>query len=567
LILDAAGKGGVALWRQEKFDGTNTSVRLHGCAYHGFNTPSGPDLTGAQLVDEHVDAAANRPVRLFDGAATSTGAVVAVVQESGGTEELYIRAYDGKGNHFDLPGSATHDNGTTTTIDAVRAVPGSGDDATVYFLQDDGTGDVHLYGRRYKGSTDRTVDDLSLGQPLSRMGPTFGSVTDVAVSSQNGRAFVVFRQEEGAEHGVFGLRVDAGGNVVTGPTRLSSTGATQVSAAVLEVSNQSRVLVLFREGTDLQARVVSTSSFGLGVSGAPDTVATGAPVGAIDTATDGHGNFLVAFESGTTGSGVSILFRRYYHLNAAWEAGPNAASAAGSATMDYVKPVIEAAGNGQALILFQADDGGTGDLSLLAVTYDSSQVPSFSTVSPVDTDGLNLNGLDVAKGSIAIEPQTGKGFIVFTQDVDPTATVRNRIFIRGFDLTLIGTANPVYHVAAVDKSVGGATLQTEVTLFENALGPDGRGFLVHAESLPAGPNDTVTHLFAQPYDTGAFTFGTAEVASRSMNIGAGTVSGEGVDGTKILLGPAGEAFLLHTVSQTDTGIPATYRRLFANVYR
>jgi hypothetical protein len=569
LLLDRAGQGGVALWRHEEFDGTNTSIRLHGNSYHGFNNPPGMDFTGAQMVDEHPTAGSNRPVTLFDGAATANGAVAAIVQDSGGSAELYIRAYSGKGAHFAAPGGPSHDNGTTEPVTAVQVVPSAGDDATVYFLQDDGFGTVHLYGRVYRDAS-AIVSPLrgpAANTPLSNSGPTFGSVTHLSVAALGGRAFVAIRQAEGSGFALYGLRVDPDGSV-TGPSRLSSSGSTQVGPGQIEVSAVSGVLTLFTEGSDLKARVLSAATFGQAPPGTPHTVASsGNPVGLFDSASDNFGNFLVVFESGVTGTGISIEFRRYYHISGTWETGPLQVSPSGTATLDYVRPVIEAAGGGRAMITYLADDQGIGDLSLAAVTYDSSRNPSLSTPSPVDADALALNGLDVDQVSIAVDPQSARGFIVFAQDADPSGTVRNRLYLRGFDLSQIGSSNPVFTVATMDLSAGGPSTPTEVTFFENAVGQDGQGFLVHGETLPAGPNATVVHLFARSFDAGTFTFGQAEPVSRSLNPGAGNVSGEGVESSKVLMGPGGEAFMLHALTQTDSGGPTTYRRLFANIYR
>ena len=52
-----------------------------------------------------------------------------------------------------------------------------------------------------------------------------------------------------------------------------------------------------------------------------------------------------------------------------------------------------------------------------------------------------------------------------------------------------------------------------------------------------------------------------------MNVGTGAWTGESVDSTLPLLGADGRAYLLHTVTQTDTGSATAYRRLFANIYR
>jgi hypothetical protein len=572
LALDTAGTGGIAVWRQREIMGANTIVRLFGASYHGYNQAPSPMLRGVQHIDEHA-ADPNRPVILYDGAGTTTGAVTAFVQDVAGSEELFIRVYDGTGNQFDLPGLTSQDNGTPGAIQDVKVVAGQGDDAFIFFLQDDGTGTIHLYGRWYRAS-DRTLVNLRVGMaanvPLSNTGGTYGSVTDLAATSRAGRAFAAFRQVDGTGFEVFGLRVDADGTV-TGAARFSSGSGTALGAPSLVAGSAGRGLVLFQEGQALMARVVALASFGQTPPGTPDSVSGSGPVGAVEASGDGFGNFLVAFESGTSGgNGISILFRRFFNVSNAWESGPLAVSPAGTANIDYRMPKIQATVGGRGLILFKVNDRSSvpADMSLMAVTYDAAQATSLAAPVIVDNDAATLNGLDVDTAAIAMEPLSGRGFITFTQDTDGTVNVQNRLFSRGFDLSRIGTANPVFYVTAVDMTEGGASAQTEVSLFLSAVAGDGKGFLVHTERIPTGmPSTTVTHLFARPFDADTFTFGPTKVASRLMNPGAGNVWGEGVDSTKVLLGPNNEAFILHTVLQADAGIPTTYRRLYANIHK
>lgn len=568
--LGEGGREGVALWRHREVSGVETTVRLHGNKYHGFNLAAPPELTGAVLVDEHPESTTDSSVTMFDGTGTSAGGIVAFVQEEAGTPELYIRGYLADADRFEMPGLYTQDNGSAGDIRALRVSPGRGDDAFVFFLQDDGAGTDRLYGRHYRAATG-LVEPLRGGAAvsLSLSGPSYGAVTDLDAASLGGRVFVVFRQAEGAGHGAFGLRVDADG-AVTGPVRLGSPGAFDAGPPRVLASTRNTVLALFSEGDELQARVCTAEQFGTAVTGDPATVDGdgSAPAGAFDADVDGFGNYLVACETGTPAAGRTIEVRRYFHDLQQWET-PLAASGQGTGTLDHLDPRVRAEASGRAVLLYRrVDASASGDVSLMATTFDAGAQPIVASPIAVDVDGTTPSGLDVSAGSIALDAGTGRGFIAFTQDADATASVRDRLYVRGFDLARIGTATPVFYVTPVDMTVGGASAQTQAVLFEAGIGEQGRGFLVHGENLPGAAADTLTHLFCRPFDAETFTFGSAQPASRKMNFGDAVLTGEGVDAVKILMSTdAPKAILLHTVAQTDTGSSTTYRRLFANVLR
>ncbi|GEM_PF-2726083 len=567
LLLASDTGEGMAVWRRQEVVGTETTYRLFGNSYHGYNLPPAKGLTGAVLVDEHPEAASARRIHQFDGAATATGAVTALVQDAGATRELYVRAYDAHAQQFDLPGLDTVDNGTSADVLWVDVVPGSGDDAFVFFLQDDGSGTVHLYGARYEAAS-RSVLSLRSGSHLSSASSGFGSVTDVSVDAAGGRAFVAYRQEKGSGHGAFVLRVDADGTV-TGPARVSAASASTAGAPSLWASDRGRTLVLFKEGQDLMGQVILNMTFGQALSDPPVSLeSAGDPIGAFDADADGQGNFLAVWEEGAVGSGSTVMFRRYLHGAGAWDAGAVSVSAAGTTGLDHHAPRVGAADDGRAVILFtRTQTGTTDDVSLLAAAFDPGAGHTLKAAEWVDHDEEISSGLDVGQASLAMDPASGRGFVVFLQDVEIGAPRRDRLFLRGFDLDRTRSGDSVFNPTPGDMSAGGASAQTHVPFFDVAVGPDGKGFLMHGEQIPNGWVDTVTHLFARPFDLAASTFAPTGIASRQMKPGAGTVSGEGVDDGKVLINGEGDAFLLHTVAQTDSSIPRTYRRLFGNVYR
>jgi hypothetical protein len=355
---------------------------------------------------------------------------------------------------------------------------------------------------------------------------------------------------------------------VTGPVRFSSAAPAAAGIPRLFASAGGSVLALFLEGGDLKARLSHVSVFGQPLSGSPAGLeGDDGAVGAFDAEADGMGDFHVVFDQAEAAGGRSVKLRRT--LWSVWQAGPVYASPEGSSSTSFDAPRIRVASSGRSLILFRAQNALAvpADRSLMAVAYDpASTPPLFSSWASIDLDGTTPGRQDIADYSLVIAPSSGRGFAFFRQDAESGTPERVRLFARAFDLGNFGSSTPVFAGAILDVGEGSGATQTETPLFDVATGPGGKGFLVHVERVAGSPAGTA-HLFARAIDAGAFGLGQVETASRGMNSETGTFSNEGVDAARVLLAARGKAFLLHTVSQTDSAAPTTYRRLFANVVR
>lgn len=594
------GISGLGLFRQRDVNGTTNVVRLWATPWSGYQAPA-TRLRGARLLDAYQDAAAPRDVAEFATALDQTGAGLVVWTQADGSGTRLLAA------PIATTGIAGAPLGTTTTLGSGASAPPTAPrilinpqtgDAHVLFLQDDGTGRVQLYARRWARAAGTLgfvgpSSPTGANDPIALTAGTAGSVVsyDAAYHTPDGSAYIVFRQVKavgsGAE-GVFAVKVTAAGGIV-GPTEFSDTSATVVGDPRIDIDDKGNALTVFNQGAPpvLCSRHSTSSSLGMAVSGLPPVVsASTAACGAFDVAHDAAGNFLVAFvrdDTGTSTPAGSIVARRWLTATKQWEGTDATKVSAGTATttaptLAYAEPRVAMDTKGRAVILFRQDDDRptTDTVNLVAVTFDPAAAMPYASPVVIDNgDGSVNNGLDVHPTvfDVVLRRSDGEGLVTFVQDADPTAAALPRLYALRLHLANVSTGNPVFDTTASDLSEGGGAA-TAVTGATAAFGTDGRGWIAFTEQAGADADSLRTHAFVRSYGLGTGVFGSSLAVSRSLLVGDGT-AGSGAEGEHaarpvVTLGPSGAVRVTYLVQQdADGSTPGTLdrARLLADVVR
>ena len=599
-VVARNGTSGLALMRQRDVNGTTNVVRLWATPWSGYQAP-GTRLLGARLLDTYQDASAPRDVAEFATALDQTGAGLVVWTQGDGSSTRLLAA------PIATTGIAGAPLGTTTTLASgatpaptaprILLDPKTGD-AHVLFLQDDGTGRVQLYARRWMRATGTLgfvgpSSPTGANDPIALTAGTAGSVVsyDAAYHTPDGSAYIVFRQVKavgsGAE-GVFAVKVTATGGIV-GPTEFSDPSATVVGDPRIDIDDKGNALTVFNQGAPpvLMSRHSTSSSLGMAVSGLPPVVsASTAACGAFDVAHDAAGNFLVAFvrdDTGTTTPAGAAFARRWLAATKQWEGTDATKLSSGTATttapaLAHAEPRVAMDTKGRAVILFrQDDDRPTLDtVNLVAVTFDPAAAMPYASPVVIDNgDGTISHGLDVDATAFeaSLRRSDGEGLVTFVQDADPTSAARPRLYALRLHLQNVSTGSPVFDATAADLSEGGGAT-TAVTGATAAFGTDGRGWIAFTEQAGADADSLRTHAFVRSYDLGTGVIGANLAVSRTLAVGDGN-AGSGAEGEHatrpvVTLGPAGAVRGTYLIRQdADGSTPATLdrARLFADVVR